>query len=69
MEHVKILLWEIRFCLKITTRELSDLSGVSISEINKIENHKVSPTIDTLFKLSTALNVQIEDFYTIIDED
>lgn len=41
-----------------TTNELSEISGVPQSTISKIENGKsTSPTIDTIKKLSTALNI------------
>lgn len=53
--HLQRIRWE----KNMTVERLSKLSGVSSSEITKIENNQVSPTLDTMCKLSHALNVHI----------
>ncbi len=45
-----------------TLRALSERSGVSVNTISLIERGKTSPTIATLHKLATALQVNLTDF-------
>lgn len=42
---------------KMSLQEVSDISGVSTSQINDIENGKKDPTVRTLCLLSLALGV------------
>lgn len=58
---MKVILWERRVEKGLTTRELSERSGISRAAINKIENEKVSPTIVTLEALATALDCSVFD--------
>ena len=58
---MKILLKKIRSQRGITLRQLSRLSGVSASEINRIENEEIQPTAITLCYLAKALQVKICD--------
>lgn len=44
----------------LTQEELSELSGVSIPHISNIENGKTKIKVDTLVKLSNALNVSAD---------
>ena len=46
-----------------TISELSQKSGVSISQIYKIRSGKCDTTIVTLFKILTALQVSLESFF------
>jgi transcriptional regulator with XRE-family HTH domain len=48
---------------KMSIRALSREAGTSPSLISQIENHKVNPSVGTLYQLSEALNVPIEDFF------
>lgn len=56
---MKINLRKLRLQRGLTIRELSILSGVSIATISKIENHEIQPTVITICKLCSALNVPI----------
>lgn len=56
---VEILLKDVRTSKKVTTRTLAELSGVSKSYINDIENGTTNPTVETLCKLATALDVGV----------
>ena len=49
-----------------TVRKLSELSGVSFSAINAIENGKQSPTLSTLELIAKGLDCKIKDLF---DED
>lgn len=59
----KMKLWNIRSERNITTRELANLSGISKSEINNIENERYSPRLSQLEKLAAALDLGIVDLF------
>lgn len=44
-------------------RALSDRCGLSINAISRIERGENSPTVSSLTRLSSALNIQITDFF------
>jgi transcriptional regulator with XRE-family HTH domain len=48
---------------RMSIRALSREAGTSPSLISQIENHKVNPSVGTLYQLSEALEVPIEDFF------
>ena len=54
-------LWQIRTAKGYSLRELEELSGVSKTEINDIENGKANPTLETLSLLAAALDVTLFD--------
>lgn len=60
---MEILLWEQRTRNKYTLVQLAEITGISKSEINAIENGKVSPRLDTLESLAIGLGVNICDLY------
>lgn len=62
---IKINIWEIRTIKGLSLSELSDLSGVSKTHLNDIENGKKSPTLNILEKIALALDVNINDLYSI----
>lgn len=43
----------------LTLRDLSELSGLSINAISRIENHQTSPTVFSVHRLANALEVPI----------
>ena len=47
----------------LSLRDLSDLSGLSVNAISKIERGKNSPTVASLHQLASALRVQITDLF------
>lgn len=62
---MKVLLWERREQKGYSIRELSKRSGISKSTINRIENGKVSPSVDTLEILANALEC---DFFDMLEK-
>lgn len=50
---------EIRQQRQLTLQETSELTGVSAASLNNIERHTTSPSIDTLWKISSGLAVPI----------
>ena len=53
----------IRNKRKMSQRDLAKKSAVMQAEISKIERGEGNPTVATLQKLATALNVSIKDFF------
>lgn len=49
-----------RIRLKISQRELAELTKLSQSSIARIESLMVSPRLDTLVKIADALNMEIQ---------
>ena len=48
---------------KLSLRDLSDLSGLSVNAISKIERGENSPTVASLHHLASALGVHITDLF------
>lgn len=53
---------EIRRTLDRTLAQVSQASGVSISNLSKIENNQISPSFDIMKRICEGLGVSIEDF-------
>ena len=53
---------EIRRTLDRTLAEVSQTTGVSISNLSKIENDQISPSFDIMKRICDGLGVSIEDF-------
>ena len=60
---MQILLWEQRTKRNLTLLQLAEITGVSKTQINAIENGRVSPRLDTLESLAVGLGVDICDLY------
>ncbi|MBQ3513476.1 MAG: helix-turn-helix transcriptional regulator [Lachnospiraceae bacterium] len=60
---MEILLWQLRTRNNYTLMQLAEITGISKSEINAIENGKVSPRLETLESLAAGLGVNICDLY------
>lgn len=52
----------------ITVAELSDLTGLSIGMLSKIENGNTSPSLSTLQSLANALSVPLTAFFRQYEE-
>jgi transcriptional regulator with XRE-family HTH domain len=53
---------EIRRTLDRTLAQVSEVTGVSISNLSKIENNQISPSFDIMKRICDGLGVSIEDF-------
>ena len=60
---MKILLSKIMYEKNLSVRQVSIMTGVSKSAVNKIMNGEVSPTLDTLERLARGLKIHISDLY------
>ena len=45
---------------KISQQQLADIIGVTQQSINKYENHKIEPDIQTLIKLAEYFNTSVD---------
>lgn len=53
---------EVRKANRLTLNLASEMSGVSISTLSKIENDQVSPSFDIIKKICDGMNISIEEF-------
>lgn len=60
---MKILTWKARHDKKLTLHQLAELSGISKTTLNEIENERRMPNIIQLEKIAQALGVRISDLY------
>lgn len=54
---------DIRHTQRLTLRQLSELSGVSFSEIDQIEYYNVDPRISTAVLLAKSLKCGLDDLF------
>lgn len=47
----------------LSVRQVSIMTGVSKSTINRIVNGQVSPTLDTVEQLAKGLHLKVTDFF------
>ncbi len=60
-------LYQIRNERNVSLRKLAEISGISKSQINDIENNKHHPTVLTLCLLAAALDVSPYSLFTVSD--
>lgn len=58
---MKILLDKIMLSKNLTIRQVSNLTGISKSSIQRIMNNEISPSADTLERLAKGLKIHISD--------
>ena len=51
----------IRCGYGLTQKQLSDMTGISQSNISDIENNRISPTVQTAAKIAVALGCTIDE--------
>ena len=59
--HIGVRLKEIRRALDKTLAQVNEMTGVSISNLSKIENNQISPSFDIMKRICDGLGVSIED--------
>ena len=47
----------------------SGLAGMSRSHLSEIENHKINPNVETLWKIAYALEMRLSDFLRIVEDE
>jgi transcriptional regulator with XRE-family HTH domain len=53
----------LRIQSKTTQQEISELTGLAVSYLSRLENNHVTPSIRTLSKISRALKVPVSAFF------
>ncbi len=54
---------ELRLESKRTQQQVSELTGLAVSYLSRLENDRMSPSIRTLTKISEALHVPLISFF------
>lgn len=65
-EGLKLLaktLKEVRAKQGFTQEDLAYESGLSLSQIARIETVKINPTVSTMFSIARTLNVPVSDLF------
>lgn len=57
---ISVALLEARRDLNLTQQQLADKLGLDQSEVSRLEGPDCNPTLKTLSKLATALNLEIQ---------
>lgn len=60
--------WQARKRHSITLVKLSEMTGISKTTLNDIENGKISPNLNQIEKIAIALNVSLSDLYESVRE-
>lgn len=60
---MEILTWQARTEKNLTLVQLEELTGISKSTLNTIENGITSPTLRQLEAIAVALDVKITDLF------
>lgn len=60
---MEIRVWEARTQKGYTLIQLEEVTGISKSTLNNVENGKTSPTLSQLESIASALGVRITDLF------
>lgn len=60
---MQILTWQARTDNNVTLKQLEQMSGISKTCLNDIENEKHSPTLHQLEAIAKALEMKITDLF------
>lgn len=60
-----ILIWKHRMEKNLTLRDLSEMTNISRSALNKYENNIVSPRLEQLAIIADALELNITDLFIV----
>lgn len=61
--YEKNKLYDVLLKKHMSCRDLARLSGISKSEINKIENFESDPRQSTMIAIARALNMEVVDIF------
>ncbi|MDP3790355.1 MAG: helix-turn-helix transcriptional regulator, partial [Candidatus Omnitrophota bacterium] len=66
--HIGEVIHRLRKEKKMTLLELSKTSGVALATLSRIENGKMTGTLESHMNISKALEVSLPDFYRDLSE-
>ena len=60
-QKVALNIFTLREQLELSQSEVAERAGIDRKTVNRIENERFSPSIDTLTRISVALGVSVSD--------
>ncbi len=66
LSHLGVIIREYRFCNGLTQLDLADAAGIHYNTIRRLENSKGNITLNTLFQLADALEIDLSDLFSDI---
>lgn len=60
---MEVLTWQARIKKNVTLKQLEQMTGISKTTLNAIENGQTSPTLRQLEAIAIALNTKISELY------
>lgn len=60
---MEVLTWQARVNKNLTLKQLAEMTEISKTTLNTIENGKTSPTLRQLETIAIALDMKISDLY------
>ena len=63
--HEENMLFQILYEKELTYKELSRLSGISESTLNRIANYATDPKQSTMIAIARALNMDVSDILNL----
>ena len=63
--HEENMLFQILYEKELTYKELSRLSGISESTLNRIDNYATDPKQSTMIAIARALNMDVTDIFNL----
>jgi transcriptional regulator with XRE-family HTH domain len=57
---------EVRKLKNFSQEELAYKSGLSLSQIARIETAKTNPTISTIFRIARTLNIKLSELFDFV---
>lgn len=63
LEQMAKKLKQIRIQKGFTQEELSYQSGLSLSQIARIETVRINPTVSTIFRIARTLNINVSELF------
>lgn len=58
---MQITTWKVRNEKQVSLRKLQELTGISKSTLNNIDNGRTCPTVEQIERIAIALDVKISD--------
>ena len=68
LDEVCYRVQQLRRQAGITQEKLAELAGLSVDGIRKIEGRRATPSLETLYKISKALRIQLVDLMRYEEE-
>ena len=65
LSYIGLKIKELRKRKNLSQEELAELIDINFRTIQRIETGKNTPSLETLLKLSEALDINIQDFFNV----